>query len=113
MSHVGVIVEAIVVVARPGFRGKGYEDPRLVELRIASKGRRFTLPQVGEYKAQIFLCWVRSNPDLLGVGRILARLFHTLAGTIVFPTVVTATDTVALHPTGGELGPSMGASKGH
>jgi len=43
VSLVGVIVQAIVVVARPALWWKGYEDTRLVELRIASERRGLTL----------------------------------------------------------------------
>jgi hypothetical protein len=79
--------------------------------RQARKGRRFAITQKRENKPQVFRRRIGSNSNPGGEAWIFAGLFHALPGVVVLPSVITAPNAIAFHPTDRELRATVGAAK--
>src|SRR5439155_7915262 len=115
---VRVIVEPVEVVAGPALGPDRDQDAWLLEVGIASEGRRperssiaaFSISQVGEREAQVVAHRVALDPHLAGEAGVLGGLLDALAGAVVLPPMIEAANAVALHPAGAELRPAVRAA---
>src|SRR5687768_140417 len=111
MNRIAQVIEPVEIVARPFLAQQHVNNTSGVEIRVARERRRTAFAQICEDEPEILFGRIAANLDLRLEGLVFARLFDTLARSIIFPPVIKTSNTVILDPTRRELRSAMRAPK--
>src|SRR5579872_5776928 len=110
MRFVEIVLDTLEIIARHRMAIGDQHALDIVELGETRKLRRFTLAEIGEDQADIFLCRIGARFHLGGEVGFFGRLLDALAMPVEFPAVIEAADAVARDRAQRERGLAMRAA---
>jgi hypothetical protein len=99
VNRVHRILDPLKPIAGPNIATRPTHSIVPVELGNFWQLRRLALPHIGENQSSIVNCRIVKNPNLGRETRIFGWHFYTSAITIIFPSMISTSNTVPFNPT--------------